>query len=305
MQQQKSFVNSDHPGTLYLVATPIGNLEDITFRAIHILKEVDVIAAEDTRHTRKLMTHFSIATPLMSYHEHNRGKQGELLVARLLQGEAVALVSDAGLPAVSDPGAELVREALNHDIAVVPIPGANAALSALIGSGMATERFLFLGFLPRERKACQQTLQQWRSIEATVLLYEAPHRLLATLRLIHSEWGNRRGAVVRELTKRHEQWLRGTVAELIDWFEQVTPRGECTLVFEGAAPGSMDQDSEAFPWWHALPLQEHVDYLIRTGASTRDAIKQVADERNIGKRDVYNHYHANLNDKEDLDDPSP
>lgn len=292
MQQQKSFGENNHTGTLYLVATPIGNLEDMTVRAINTLKRVDVIAAEDTRHTRKLTTHFNIATPLVSYHQHNYKKQGKVLIERLRQGESVAVVSDAGMPAVSDPGAELVHDALAYDIAVVPIPGATAALSALIGSGLATERFLFLGFLPRKQKACLQVLRQWQAAEATILLYEAPHRLLATLRLIQSEWGNRRATVVRELTKRHEEWLRGTVEELIAWFERRPLRGECTLVLEGASPNSRRQaEEETLPWWHGLSLKEHVDRVIQEGASARDAIKRVADERQVARRDVYNHYH--------------
>lgn len=287
MQRQKSFVNRDGSGTLYLVGTPIGNMGDMTVRAIETLNEVDVIAAEDTRHTRKLTTHFRIRTPLVSYREHNHHKQGQVLLERLLRGESVALVSDAGLPAISDPGVELVKDAVEQDIAVVPIPGANAALSALIGSGLSTERFLFLGFLPRDRQACLKALREWRSLEATLLLYEAPHRLLETLRLIRTEWGNRRGSVVRELTKRHEEWLRGTMDELIDWFEQEAPRGECSLVIEG---GSKSEE-RYLPWWHTFTLEAHVDHFVREGASVRDAIRQVAIERGISKREVYNRYH--------------
>lgn len=291
MRRQKSFAKIENIGTLYVVATPIGNLDDMTVRAINILREVDVIAAEDTRQTRKLTTHFNISTALVSYHEHNRKKQGKVLLERLLQGESIALVSDAGTPAVSDPGADLVQDAVQQEIPVVPIPGANAALSALVGSGLPTERFLFLGFLPRDRKHCVETLRQWRGIEATVLLYEAPHRLLATLRLIKDEWGNRNGAVVRELTKRHEEWLRGTVQEFIAWFEQEPPRGECTLVLEGGCDHVDVEETQPLPWWHNLSVQEHVDHLVREGVSARDAIKQVAEERHIGKREVYNDYH--------------
>lgn len=293
MQQQKSYIANNRSGTLYLVATPIGNLEDMTYRAVRTLNEVDIIAAEDTRVTRKLTSHFNIATPLISYHEHNRRKQEQRLLEQLRQGESIALVSDAGLPAISDPGGELVRAALTHDIPVIPIPGANAALSALIGSGMATDRFLFLGFLPRERGACREMLKQWRLTEATVLLYEAPHRLLATLHLIQNEWGNRSGAVVRELTKQHEEWLRGTVQELINWFTETPPRGECTLILEGAPLGSMRQyEGEQLPWWHELSLKEHVDHFISEGLTTRDAIKRVAIDRGMSRRDVYNDYHS-------------
>lgn len=291
MRRQKSFAETANTGTLYIVATPIGNLDDMTVRAMNTLQKVDVIAAEDTRQTRKLTTHFNISTPLVSYHEHNRQKQGKALLERLHKGESVALVSDAGMPAVSDPGADLIRDAVCQDITVVPVPGANAALSALVASGLPAERFLFLGFLPRERKHCLEMLRQWRTTEATVLLYEAPHRLLTTLQLIQDEWGNRNGAVVRELTKRHEEWLRGTVQELIAWFEKEPPRGECTLVFEGGSGHADVEEVQPLPWWHNLSLQEHVDHFIRGGATARDAIKQVAEERRIGKREVYNHYH--------------
>lgn len=287
MQRQKSFVHRGGSGTLYLVGTPIGNMGDITIRAIETLKEVDVIAAEDTRHTRKLTAHFKIKTPLVSYREHNHRKQGPVLLERLIRGESVALVSDAGLPTISDPGVELVKDALERNIAVVPIPGANAALSALIGSGLATERFLFLGFLPRDRQACLETLREWRSIDATLLLYEAPHRLLSTLRLIRSEWGNRRGSVVRELTKRHEEWLRGTIDEFIERFEREAPRGECSIVIEGESR----TEEKHLPWWHTFTLEEHVDHFVQEGASARDAIRQVALERGISKREVYNRYH--------------
>lgn len=289
MQQQKSFAPLENRGTLYLVGTPIGNLEDMTVRAVHTLQAVDVIAAEDTRHTRKLTNYFDIHVPLVSYHEHNQQKQGDVLLKRLLQGEAVALVSDAGLPAISDPGSALVATAIAHDIPVVPIPGANAALSALIASGLPTDHFLFLGFLPRERKACRRELQQWRDIRATLLLYEAPHRLLSTLALIADEWGNRQAAVARELTKRHEEWLRGTIDELVAWFEQHPPRGECSLAIEGNT--SEVAAEEELPWWHALSLEAHVAHWIAEGASSRDAIQKVAVERNMKKRDVYNYYH--------------
>lgn len=291
IKRQQSFAGERRSGTLYLVATPIGNLDDMTFRAVKTLKDADVIAAEDTRRTRKLTAHYRIATPLVSYREHNHKRQGPLLVDRLLKGESVALVSDAGLPALSDPGAALVQDAIQHDVAVVPIPGANAALSALIASGLSTDRFLFLGFLPRARKKCEETLRQWKAIDATVLLYEAPHRLLKTLKLIQREWGNRRGALVREMTKRYEEWLRGTVEELIAVCEQAPPRGEYTLVIEGGTGDSREAAAEEAEWWHDLSLREHVDHVIQCGESTRDAITQVAKARGMRRRDVYNAYH--------------
>lgn len=289
LRRQKSFDQQTDNGTLYLVGTPIGNLNDMTVRAVDTLRQVTVIAAEDTRQTRKLTNHFQIETPLVSYHEHNRGKRGPELLDRLRRGDSVALVSDAGLPAVADPGAELVSLAIEADCPVIPIPGANAALSALIASGLPTERFVFLGFLPRDRQSLRNTLAAWEKVKATVLLYEAPHRLLKTLRLIREMWGNRRVAIARELTKRYEEWLRGSVDELIRHFEQAHPRGEFTLIIE---PFSGDvPDKAVLPWWHSLTLTEHVEHYTTQGESTRDAIKRVASDRAVNKRDVYNRYH--------------
>lgn len=274
-----------------MVGTPIGNLDDMTVRAVNTLKEATLIAAEDTRQTRKLLAHFGISTPLLSYREHNRRDQGEVLLNRLEDGASVALVSDAGLPTVSDPGAYLVQEAVKRQIAVVPVPGANAALAALIASGMATDTFVFLGFLPRKHKACQRVLHEWKTTPATIVLYESPHRLLETLSRIKSEWGNRRAVVARELTKRHEEWLRGTIEELTASFEREPPRGECTLVVSGNDKKRETGDEEAVPWWHDLTLREHIEYWTDQGLSPRDAVTRVAEERKLNKRAVYNRYH--------------
>lgn len=283
MQIQKSF--DEHPtGTLYLVATPIGNLEDMTFRAIRILREADWIAAEDTRHTRKLLTHFDI-TPkrLVSYHEHNKHASGETLIRALLEGQDVALVSDAGLPAISDPGVDLVRAAITKQIPVVPIPGANAALSALIISGLPAERFMFAGFLPRENKKLKAALDELRGFEGTVIFYEAPHRLRKTLAAVHELWGDRPAAVVRELTKKHEEVIRGTLAECIDWFASREPLGEICLLVE--APGAAAQDDTL--WWEALSIPEHVAYYQEQGFDRKESMKMAAADRGLSRREIY------------------
>src|SRR5690625_3198846 len=214
MKIQKSFEDNEC-GIVYVVPTPIGNLEDITFRALKILKEVTVIAAEDTRNTRNLLNYFDIHTPLLSYHEHNKAAREEQLIERLKAGEKIALVSDAGMPAVSDPGYELVQAAIEADQSVVVLPGANAALCALVGSGLTTTEFLFYGFLPRKKKEKEAELQRLQSLEATLLFYESPHRLKATLIALHDQLGDRPVAIGRELTKRFEEYIRGTASELI------------------------------------------------------------------------------------------
>ncbi|MDQ6420771.1 16S rRNA (cytidine(1402)-2'-O)-methyltransferase [Paenibacillus sp. LHD-117] len=277
------------PGCLYLVGTPIGNLEDMTMRAIRTLKEVDLIAAEDTRQTRKLLTHFEIHTRLVSYHEHNKEASGPELIRLLLEGQSIALVSDAGLPAISDPGADLVREAAQHDISVIPIPGANAALSALIMSGLPTERFLFAGFPPREKKSLLKWLDELSALQATLIFYESPHRIKKTLDGMAQTLGDRRIAVIRELTKRHEEALRGTVSECIAWFEEHQPLGEFCIVAEGVseAEAGAGADPSAGAWWSELELEAHVAHYEAT-MNRKDAIKQVATDRGLPKRDVYN-----------------
>ncbi|GGD99397.1 16S rRNA (cytidine(1402)-2'-O)-methyltransferase [Paenibacillus nasutitermitis] len=294
MKVQQSFVthkDKEHlkTGTLYLVATPIGNLEDMTFRAVRTLKEVDLIAAEDTRQTRKLLTHFEISTRLVSYHEHNKAASGSELIRLLTEGQSIALVSDAGLPAISDPGADLVAAAVEEDIAVVPIPGANAALSALIISGLPTERFLFTGFPPRERKGLQDWLQRLRKQDGTIICYESPHRVAKTLAAMLEQWGDRDMAMTRELTKRFEEAARGKISECLAWLEEHPPLGEYCLVVAGAgaaAAGDFEGDEQA--WWTDLNLEEHVGRYEAQNMDRKEAIKRTAVDRGLAKREVYN-----------------
>ncbi|MDR6555168.1 16S rRNA (cytidine(1402)-2'-O)-methyltransferase [Paenibacillus qinlingensis] len=274
-------------GTLYLVATPIGNLEDMTFRAIRTLKEVNLIAAEDTRQTRKLLTHFEVATRLVSYHEHNKQASGPELVRLLLEGQSIALVSDAGLPAISDPGYDLVRMAVDEGVPVVPIPGANAALSALIASGLPTERFAFVGFLPREKKDGTKLLEGLQHVQDTLLFYESPHRVEKTLLRMAEVWGaERRVCLARELTKRYEEFLRGTIAECLVHLEQNPPQGEYCIIAEGASDAAVQEAADG--WWEAKTLGEHVAHYEERGIDRKDALKLVATDRGLSKRDVYN-----------------
>jgi 16S rRNA (cytidine1402-2'-O)-methyltransferase len=285
---QKSFKTRAEAsaGTLYLVATPIGNLEDITFRAIRTLKEVDLIAAEDTRQTRKLLTHFEVATRLVSYHEHNKQASGPELVRLLLEGQSIALVSDAGLPAISDPGFDLVRLAVENGVAVVPIPGANAALSALIASGLPTDRFTFIGFLPREKKNLGQELERLRPLQETLLFYESPHRVVKTLERMAEVWGTeRRICLARELTKKFEEFARGTITECLEHLSQQPPQGEYCIITEGG-PAGLHQTEGI--WWEALSLAEHVERYTHQGHDKKEATKLVAIDRDMPKRDVYN-----------------
>lgn len=287
---QKSFkdlADGDY-GTLYLVATPIGNLEDMTFRAIRTLKEVQLIAAEDTRQTRKLLTHFEISTRLVSYHEHNKQASGSELIRLLMEGQSIALVSDAGLPAVSDPGADLVADAVEQGIKVVPIPGANAALSALIISGLPTDQFMFTGFPPRDKKPLAEWLTRLKHQEGTLMLYESPHRVKKTLDAMLEHWGDRRIAMVRELTKRHEEAARGTISECLAWLEDHPPLGEYCLIIEGAASGAREAGENGEAWWAALELEDHVAHYENEGIDRKEAIKKAAQDRGLPKRDVYN-----------------
>ncbi|WP_308637008.1 16S rRNA (cytidine(1402)-2'-O)-methyltransferase [Paenibacillus silvisoli] len=294
MRVQRSFINDNEgrgagAGTLYLVGTPIGNLEDMTFRAIRTLKEVDMIAAEDTRQTRKLLAHFEISTRLVSYHEHNKEASGPELVRLLESGQSIALVSDAGLPAISDPGADLAAAAAEKGIAVVPIPGANAALSALIVSGLSTEKFLFAGFPPRDRKPLTGWLQQLQRQEATLICYESPHRIMKTLGAMLEQWGDRRIAMVRELTKRHEEIARGTISDCIAWLEEHPPLGEYCLVIAGVSKEEAAELQQGdIVWWNGLSLEEHVNRYEEQGEDRKEAIKRTALDRGMQKRDVYN-----------------
>lgn len=276
-------------GALYLVATPIGNLEDMTYRAVKILQEADVIAAEDTRETRKLLSHFEIqGKKLYSYHEHNKRASGPELVRLMQEGLRIALVSDAGLPAISDPGADLAQLAVEAGISVIPIPGANAALSALIASGLPTDRFLFIGFLPRDRKSIDDLLLSVKRESASILLYESPHRVVKTLVRIQEVLGNRRVAVAREITKRYEQFVRGTVQACIDYYEAEPPLGECCIVIEGMTAEWMESLPPDDIWWTSLSIAEHVAHYEQSeGLPRKEAMKQAGKDRGISKRDIY------------------
>lgn len=229
MQQQKSFNNEEEKGILYLVPTPIGNLEDISFRAIRMMKEADFIAAEDTRNTKKLCNYFEIETPVISYHEHNKESSGQKIIEKLKIGQKIALVSDAGMPTISDPGYELVVSAVAEQLTVVPLPGANAAMTALIASGIQTQPFYFYGFLERQKKNKKKELQELSRLSSTIILYESPHRLKETLKLMIEHMGDRKIVLCRELTKKYEEFIRGTITEAIAWAENDEVRGEFCL----------------------------------------------------------------------------
>lgn len=275
-------------GKLFLVGTPIGNLEDMTFRAVRTLQEADIIAAEDTRQTRKLLTHFDISPgKLLSYHEHNKAASGPELIRFIIEGKNLALVSDAGLPAISDPGSDLVKRALAAGISVVPVPGANAALSALIVSGLPTERFMFLGFLPRDNKERETLMKSLEDEEGTLLLYESPHRLIKTLTSMLDVWGDRQVVLARELTKRYEELARGSLRDCLAWLQEHPPLGEYCLVVEGAQPEQVKERRDA--WWQALSVEEHVlHYENEDGMSRKEAMKKTAADRGVSKRDIYN-----------------
>lgn len=289
MKSQKSFQHKE--ATLYLVATPIGNLEDITMRALRILKEVDIIAAEDTRNTKQLCNYFDIQTKLVSYHEHNQESGGFKILSYLEQGKSVALVSDAGMPCISDPGEDIVRRAVAEDFPVVPIPGANAALSALIASGITPQPFLFYGFLSRNKKDRFAELSLLSQKEETLIFYEAPHRLKESLKSMQKAIGNDRKIVLaREVTKKFEEFIRGTVGEAVAWVEANEIRGEFCLVLEGNAH---PEPIENVKWWETLSIEEHVDQLIETkNLTSKEAIKEAATERQLSKREVYQAYHT-------------
>jgi len=271
------------PGTLYLVGTPIGNLEDMTPRAVRIMREADVIAAEDTRRTIKLLNHFGIKTPMISYHEHNERERAEELVARLAAGENVALVTDAGMPGISDPGETLVRATIQAGVTVVPVPGPSACLLALAGSGLPTAEFRFVGFLPRQRQDCQVLLAGLANERATIVLYEAPHRLNSTLQaLVAAMGGERPVTVARELTKVHEEFWRGDLAGALIHYDRNPAKGEVTLVLAGKATETA-----------ACSLEEglaRVEKLVAAGESPKDAVRDIAQLVGLAKNALYQAY---------------
>ena len=273
-------------GTLYLCATPIGNLEDMTYRVVRILNEVDLIAAEDTRNSIKLLTHFDIHTPMTSYHEFNKIEKGHVLVEKLLAGTNIALITDAGMPGISDPGEELVKMAYDAGITVTVVPGACACVTALTLSGLPTRRFAFEAFLPTEKKERKAALEEVRTERRTIVMYEAPHRLLRTLgELCEVLGGEREIRVLRELTKKHESRFAGTIAEAVSWYTENEPKGECVLVIEGRPEEEIKKEqAEA---WQDMTIAEHVARYEADGVDRKEAMKLVAKERGISKRDVY------------------
>ncbi len=290
MKAQKSF-EKENEAVLYLVPTPIGNLDDMTFRTINILKQADLIAAEDTRNTKKLCNHFDIQTPLVSYHEHNMNQSGESLLEKMRSGKQIALVSDAGMPAISDPGYELVQSCIEEDIKVVSLPGANAALTALIASGIVPQPFYFYGFLNRNKKEKKKELERLKIKDSTIIFYESPHRLKETLTLMYDFFGNRKIVLARELTKKFEEYIRGTMSEIIQWANENEIRGEFVIITEGS--DRQEEVDQGAAWWSEMELKEHVDYYIESeNHKPNDAIKLVAKDRDLQKREVYQAYHV-------------
>jgi 16S rRNA (cytidine1402-2'-O)-methyltransferase len=263
----------------------------MSVRALRILKEADIIAAEDTRNTKKLCNYFDIETPLISYHEHNLAVGGEKLLTLLHEGKTIALVSDAGLPCISDPGADIVEKAIAENFPVVPVPGPNAAISALIASGLTPQPFFFYGFLNRGKKERRQQIEQLKKRQETILLYEAPHRLKDTLKDMEAILGNRRIVLARELTKKFEEFLRGTLVEAVEWSQTEEIRGEFCIVLEGNS--SVEEEIQEEAYWQTMSVVEHVDYIInQSNVTSKEAIKEVAKLRQVAKRDVYNEYHS-------------
>lgn len=272
-------------GILYLVATPIGNLEDMTYRAVRILAEVDLIAAEDTRNSIKLLNHFEIRTPMTSYHEHNKYEKAEELVVKLRTGMNIAVITDAGTPGISDPGEELVRQCCEAGITVVPVPGACAAINALIASGLPTRRFAFEAFLPSDKKERRAVLQELKSETRTIIIYEAPHRIVKTLNELRENLGNREAAVCRELTKKHETFFRATLADAYEYYAEHEPKGECIIIIRGLSHEELED--EARKQWDALSVTEHIQMYMNQGIDKKEATKQVAKDRGVPKRDIY------------------
>lgn len=273
------------PGKLYLCATPIGNLEDITYRVLRTLREVDLIAAEDTRNSRKLLNHFDIRTPMTSYHEYNKIEKAYKLVEKMREGKNVALITDAGTPGISDPGEDLVRICQEEGIAVTSLPGPAACITALTMSGLPTRRFAFEAFLPRDKKERGEVLRQLKAETRTIVLYEAPHHLVKTLEELYDALGDRRMAVCRELTKRYEEAVRTTIGECIAYYQQNEPRGEYVLVLEGRALEELKMEERAV--WEELSIEEHMAAYEGKGIARKEAMRLVARDRGLSRRDVY------------------
>lgn len=272
-------------GKLYLCATPIGNLEDITFRVIRTLKEVDLIAAEDTRHSIKLLNHFEISTPMTSYHEFNKIEKGRHLVEQLKAGLNIALITDAGTPGISDPGEELVKMAYEAGIEVTSLPGPAACITALTLSGLTTRRFVFEAFLPADKKEKQKVLKELQNETRTIIIYEAPHRLVKTLTELLEALGERQITLVRELTKKYETAFRTTLSGAITRYKEEEPKGECVIVIEGRHPEDIEKESRE--QWMSLTVQEHMDIYLNKAMDKKEAMKAVAADRGVTKREIY------------------
>lgn len=273
-------------GTLYLCATPIGNLEDITYRVLRTLKEVDLIAAEDTRNSIRLLNHFEIKTPMTSYHEYNKIDKAYQLVAKMREGKNIALITDAGTPGISDPGEDIVRICYEEGIPVTSLPGAAACITALTMSGLPTRRFAFEAFLPKDKKEHQAVLEELKTETRTIIIYEAPHHLVRTLQeLSDTLGGDRRLTICRELTKRHEEKLQMTLADSLSYYEVNEPRGEYVLIIAGRSREEMKKEEQA--GWEALSLEEHMAHYESQGIGRKEAMKRVAKDRGVSKRDIY------------------
>ena len=272
-------------GKLFLCATPIGNLEDITFRVLRTLKEVDLIAAEDTRNSIKLLNHFEIKTPMTSYHEYNKIEKAYQLVDKMREGKNIALITDAGTPGISDPGEDLVRICYEEGIEVTSLPGPAACITALTMSGLPTRRFAFEAFLPREKKERALVLEQLKKETRTIILYEAPHHLVKTLEELLEALGNRKIAVCRELTKRYEEKTLASISEMLDYYKENEPRGEYVLVLEGKSFETIAEEEKKS--WEAMTIEEHMAIYEGQGIDRKEAMKLVAKDRGISKRDVY------------------
>ncbi|HIY30815.1 MAG TPA: 16S rRNA (cytidine(1402)-2'-O)-methyltransferase [Candidatus Mediterraneibacter avicola] len=275
------------PGTLYLCATPIGNLEDITYRVVRILGEVDLIAAEDTRNSIRLLNHFQIRTPMTSYHEHNKYDKGRKLVEKLLEGKNIALITDAGTPGISDPGEELVKMCCEADITVTSLPGAAACITALTVSGLPTRRFAFEAFLPTDKKEREKTLDELAGETRTIVLYEAPHRLVKTLRLLAEKLGDRKASVCRELTKKHETVYRTSLLEAASYYEENEPKGECVIVIKGRSREELDREMREA--WENMSIEAHVEHYLSQGYDKKEAMKKAGKDRGVSRRDIYNY----------------
>lgn len=278
--------NTSETGTLYLCATPIGNLEDMTFRVIKTLKEVDLIAAEDTRNTIKLLNHFEIKTPMTSYHEYNKIDKAKYLVEKMLNGTNIALVTDAGTPGISDPGEEIVKQAYQAGITVTSLPGACACITALTLSGLSTRRFSFEAFLPTDKKERKFILDSLKTETRTTIIYEAPHHLKSTLAELYSYIGNRKITLCRELTKLHETIQQMTLESAMEYYNTTAPKGEYVMVIEGISHRQLEEHS--IQEWEKITIQEHMDIYLTQGMDKKSAMKQVAADRGIPKREVYN-----------------